>query len=47
MSQFVSRLEHLYLQISSRAPNDGILKHLSAMVNMANRVREAARHHNY
>jgi len=47
MSQFVSRLEHLYLQISSRAPNDNILKHISTMVNMANRVRDTARHHNY
>ncbi|RYO81012.1 hypothetical protein DL766_009642 [Monosporascus sp. MC13-8B] len=45
MSQFIARLEALFLQVSSRAPSDPILKHLSNMNLMANRVRDVATHH--
>ncbi|KAK7752263.1 hypothetical protein SLS62_005797 [Diatrype stigma] len=45
MGQFISRLENLFMQISSRAPGDPIRKHISGMTVMANRVREIATRH--
>ncbi|ORY64185.1 uncharacterized protein BCR38DRAFT_409575 [Pseudomassariella vexata] len=43
LSGFISQIEHLFMRVSNVSPSEPILKHLSGMVAMANRVVEVAR----
>ncbi|KAI1813805.1 hypothetical protein GGS20DRAFT_551573 [Poronia punctata] len=43
MGTFLERVEKLFMRISSRAPNDPLLQHLSNMTHMATRIQAYAR----
>ncbi|KAI0596085.1 hypothetical protein F4775DRAFT_330154 [Biscogniauxia sp. FL1348] len=47
MTNFISRIEKLFMQISNRSPTDPILQHLSGMTQMANRIRDFTRKTSY
>ncbi|KAI1506213.1 hypothetical protein F5X99DRAFT_127221 [Biscogniauxia marginata] len=43
MGTFLTRIEKLFMQISSRSPTDPILQHLSRMIHVATQIRDYAR----
>ncbi|KAI1125711.1 hypothetical protein F5Y10DRAFT_246411 [Nemania abortiva] len=47
MSTFLERVEKLFMRISSRAPTDPILQHLSNMTSIARRIQNFARNSAY
>ncbi|KAI1213712.1 uncharacterized protein F4807DRAFT_197940 [Annulohypoxylon truncatum] len=47
MTSYLDRFEKLYVQVTSRSPNDPIVARLASMTNMASQIKEAVRRPDY